>query len=101
MAYGSVPEFDFGRDPEVSNWEGVQGGAMKIDSYGNPTLDSGTDILLNTAASGLSLTPDGELASGYGECDGYTTRRLTAAERLEIATFMVNEWLMWAAKTNK
>lgn len=71
---------------------------MKIDADGHVTLDSGKYIL-NTKYSGLSLTPDGQLVSGFD--DSYSDseeERLTSAERLEIATFMVNEWLTWAAK---
>ena len=69
---------------------------MNIDPDGHATLDSGLYIL-NTHYSGLSLTPSGRLVSGFD--DMYSNNHvLTAAERLEIATFMVNEWLTWAAK---
>lgn len=68
---------------------------MKINKNDWAILDNGTE-LLSVCYSGLSLTKDGSLASGFDD-QLYLSemKALTPEQRREIARYMVNEWSKW------
>lgn len=69
---------------------------MKKPEDNNLVFDNGKGLELNVGYSGLSLSPDGELSSGYDDrLYGREMDMLTPEERKEIAWYMMTEWLNW------
>lgn len=64
----------------------------RIDDY--VYLNDGTELDLSVEYGSLSITSEGDLASGYDDCL-YSTRHFYPEHRKEIAEYMIQEWKKW------